>query len=183
MEVLELKDVKAVPDIIHNYPYKIKDEAIPLVVDNGKRYNILHLDTLVHQHTTVDSIYFLLNEIFIIGSYNCRVGWATEKEPQLIFKNLIAKPRKERGKKDGEPQVGNDIANIEAVRFQLKTQFDRNVVTHFEAQEQIFDYTFTHMGIDTEGSVNHPIILTEAFLNPNYSRNCKFLFECFMFAR
>lgn len=38
MEVLELKDVKAVPDIIHNYPYKIRDEAIPLVVDNGKRY-------------------------------------------------------------------------------------------------------------------------------------------------
>ncbi|KAF7380485.1 hypothetical protein HZH68_016350 [Vespula germanica] len=149
MEVLELKDVKAVPDIIHNYLYKIKTEAVPLVVDNG--------------------------------SYNCRVGWATEKEPQLIFKNLIAKPRKERGKKDGEPQVGNDIANIEAVRFQLKTQFDRNVVTHFEAQEQIFDYTFTHMGIDTEGSVNHPIILTEAFLNPNYSRNlmAELLFECY----
>ncbi|OAD52191.1 Actin-related protein 5 [Eufriesea mexicana] len=140
MEVLELKDIKAVPDIIHPYLDRVKTEATPLVIDNG--------------------------------SYNCRVGWASEKEPQLVFKNLIAKPRKERGKKDGEPQVGNDIANIEAVRFQLKTQFDRNVVTHFEAQEQIFDYTFTHMGIDTEGAVNHPIILTEAFLNPNYSRNC-----------
>ncbi|XP_012263485.1 actin-related protein 5 [Athalia rosae] len=115
------------------------------------------------------------------GSYNCRVGWAMEKEPQLIFKNLIAKPRKERGKKDGELQVGNDIANIEAVRFQLKTQFDRNIVTHFEAQEQIFDYTFTHMGIDTDGAVNHPIVLTEAFLNPNYSRNlmAELLFECY----
>lgn len=101
------------------------------------------------------------------------MGWAIEKEPQLTFKNLIAKPRKERGKKDGELQVGNDIANIEAVRFQLKTQFDRNVVTHFEVQEQIFDYTFAHMGINTEGSINHPIILTEAFLNPNYSRNCE----------
>lgn len=111
--------------------------------------------------------------LFITGSYNCRVGWATEKEPQLIFKNLIAKPRKERGKKDGELQVGNDIANIEAVRFQLKTQFDRNIVTHFEAQEQILDYTFAHMGIDTEGCVNHPIVITEAFLNPNHSRNCK----------
>lgn len=31
------------------------------------------------------------------------------------------------------------------------------------------------MGIDTEGAVNHPIILTEAFLNPNYSRNCKYI--------
>ncbi|XP_015599321.1 actin-related protein 5 [Cephus cinctus] len=149
MDILELKDVKAVADIIHTYSEKVKTESTPLVIDNG--------------------------------SYNCRVGWATEKEPQLIFKNLIAKPRKERGKKDGELQVGNDIANIEAVRFQLKTQFDRNVVTHFEAQEQIFDYTFMHMGIGTEGSVDHPIILTEAFLNPNYSRNlmAELLFECY----
>lgn len=117
-------------------------------------------------------IVYQLTFIFL-GSYNCRVGWATQKEPLLIFKNLIAKPRKERSKKDGEIQVGNDILNIEAVRFQLKTQFDRNVVTHFEAQEQIFDYTFAHLGIDTNGSVNHPIVLTEAFLNPNYSRNRK----------
>ncbi|XP_058806615.1 actin-related protein 5 [Phymastichus coffea] len=149
MEILELKDVKAVPDIVHLYPDNVKNESLPLVIDNG--------------------------------SYNCRVGWATTKEPQLIFKNLIAKPRKERGKKDGDILVGNDIVNIEAVRFQLKTQFDKNVVTHFEAQEQIFDYTFTHMGIDTEGSVNHPIILTETFLNPNYSRNLmtELLFECY----
>ncbi|XP_057325666.1 actin-related protein 5 [Microplitis mediator] len=149
MDIVELKDVKTIQDIIHAYPDKIKNQSVPLVIDNG--------------------------------SYNCRVGWATEKEPQLVFKNLIAKPRKERGKKDGEVQVGNDITNIESVRFQLKTQFDRNVVTHFEAQEQIFDYTFTHMGIDTEGCVNHPIILTEAYLNPNYSRNlmAELLFECY----
>ena len=70
--------------------------------------------------------------------------------------------------------MGNDITNIEAVRFQLKTQFDRNVVTHFEAQEQVFDYTFAHLGIDTEGCINHPIVMTEAFLNPNYSRHCKY---------
>ena len=71
-------------------------------------------------------------------------------------------------------QVGNDITNIEAVRFQLKTQFDRNVAIHMEVQEQIFDHIFFHMGIDTEGSVEHPIVLTEAFLNPNYSRQCTF---------
>lgn len=147
------------------------------MVRNNIAFRQLHVfDRIQYFFININNEYFI-NKISIVGSYNCRVGWATEKEPQLIFKNLIAKPRKERGKKDGEPQVGNDIANIEAVRFQLKTQFDRNVVTHFEAQEQIFDYTFTHMGIDTEGSVNHPIILTEAFLNPNYSRNCKFLFE------
>lgn len=112
-----------------------------------------------------------------------RVGWATSKEPLLSFKNLIAKPRKERSKKDTietpqtpQLQVGNDIVNIETVRFQLKTQFDRNIVTHFEAQEHLFDYAFQHLGIDTENCVEHPIVLTEAFLNPNTSRQCKFAF-------
>lgn len=35
MEILELKDVKAVPDIIHLYHKRIKNESIPLVIDNG----------------------------------------------------------------------------------------------------------------------------------------------------
>lgn len=72
---------------------------------------------------------------------------------------------------DGELQVGNEITNIETVRFQLKSQFDRNVAIHMEVQEQIFDYIFSHLGIDTEGKVDHPIVLSEAFLNPNYSRH------------
>lgn len=59
------------------------------------------------------------------------------------------------------------------MRFQLKTQFDKNIVTHFEAQEHLFDYTFYHLGIDTEKCVPHPIVLSEGFLNPNSSRQCK----------
>ncbi|KAI5704017.1 hypothetical protein M8J75_001135 [Diaphorina citri] len=119
--------------------------------------------------------------VFDNGAWCCRVGWASCEKPNLIFKNLIAKPRKERGKKDGETQVGNDISNIEAVRFQLKTQFDKNVVTHYDIQEQIFDYAFSHLSINTEGNVNHPIVLTEPFLNPNYSRSLmsELLFECY----
>lgn len=68
--------------------------------------------------------------------------------------------------------MGNEIANIEAVRFLLKTPFDRNIVTQFEAMEQIYDYMFSRLGIDTEGKVDHPIVLTEPFLNFNYSRQC-----------
>lgn len=65
------------------------------------------------------------------------------------------------------------IAILLSSRFQLKTQFDKNVVTHFEAQEQVLDYIFSHLGIDNEGSVPHPIVMTEAFVTPNYSRQCK----------
>lgn len=68
--------------------------------------------------------------------------------------------------------VANDIVNIEAVRFQLKSPHDENVVTHFEAQETMLDYVFSHLGINTS-QVDHPVILTEAFCNPNYSRQCE----------
>lgn len=129
----------------------------------------------------------LTKEYFIfVGSYTCRVGWAIHDEPSLIFKNVVAKSRKDRIKKDTIPvetpavpstQVGNDITNIEAVRFQLKTQFDRNIVTHFEAQEQILDYMFTKLGIDTDGCVQHPLVMSEALLNPNYCRQCKYYFR------
>ncbi|XP_063365543.1 actin-related protein 5 [Cydia amplana] len=151
--VLILKDYKTVQDVVHEYEPTLKFGHIPLVIDNG--------------------------------SYQCRVGWSIYDEPHLIFKNLIARPRKDRVKKDAEPpvtppiQIGNDIINIEAVRFQLKTQFDKNVVTHFEVQEQVCDYIFSHLGIDNEGSVPHPIVMTEAFVTPNYCRQLmsELLFE------
>lgn len=47
------------------------------------------------------------------------------------------------------------------------------MVTHFHVQEQIFDYIFTHLAIDSDHKVDHPIIMTECFANPNYSRNRK----------
>lgn len=37
MEVLELKDIKAVPDIVHSYPDRVKSEGTPLVIDNGAK--------------------------------------------------------------------------------------------------------------------------------------------------
>nr|XP_022915377.1 actin-related protein 5 [Onthophagus taurus] len=154
MDILEFQDIKTIPDIIHPYTSTLRNNSIPIIIDNG--------------------------------SYQCRVGWGNQSKPLLIFKNLLAKPRKERSKKESEAhtpqlQVGNDIVNIEALRFQLKTQFDRNVVTHFEAQERLFDYTFKHLGIDTERCVGHPIVITEAFLNPNSQRQLmsELLFECY----
>ncbi len=71
--------------------------------------------------------------------------------------------------------VGNDITHVEAVRSTLKTQFDRNVVVNFSSQEQVLDYTFSHLGLgaesgDQEGCVPHPVFMTEPVCNPIYSR-------------
>ena len=82
---------------------------------------------------------------------------------------------------DVEILVGNDIANVEALRFQLKSPFDRDVITHIDTVETVLDYSFSHMGIDSEGSVNHPIVMTEAVCNPSLSRQFlnELLFECY----
>jgi len=115
------------------------------------------------------------------GSYSCKVGWSCNQMPQLIFRNLIAKARVKKEGDSNYSMIGNDITNLESMRWNLKTQFDRDVVTHFEAQEQIFDYTFSHLGIDSEGCVNHPIVITESFCNPNPFRQgmSELLFECY----
>ncbi|XP_055595399.1 actin-related protein 5 [Uranotaenia lowii] len=160
MSLFDIEDIKVKPDIVHLYPDPEARSDAAIIIDNG--------------------------------SYHCRVGWASKQEPSLQFKNVLAKPRKDRSSKAkadaaGDAatvpaiQIGNDIVNIEAVRFQLRTQFDRNVVTHLHVQEQILDYLFAKLGIDTEGSVTHPILLTECVANPNYSRMLmsELMFECY----
>ncbi|XP_037089442.1 actin-related protein 5-like [Pollicipes pollicipes] len=115
------------------------------------------------------------------GSYTAKVGWANQPEPAMIFKNLITKVRKERTKKDLETQIGNDIANLEAGRLNLRTQFDRGVVTHFEAQETLLDYSLTHLGVNTPGGLHHPVVISEPPANINLSRAAmsELLFECY----
>ncbi|XP_053688203.1 actin-related protein 5 [Sabethes cyaneus] len=155
MSLFDIEDIKVKPDIVCTYPDPTVPANAAIIIDNG--------------------------------SYQCRAGWASKESPSLSFKNVLAKPRKDRSKKDAEltvqpaVQIGNDIANIEAVRFQLRTQFDRNVVTHFHIQEQIFDYLFGKLGINTNGSIKHPVLLTECVANPNYSRSlmAELMFECY----
>ncbi|KAH8310562.1 hypothetical protein KR044_001970 [Drosophila immigrans] len=138
------------------------------------------------------------------GSYECRVGWHDSKAPELRFRNVLTKPRKDRkkdnnsqatdalappaagaaleeSKSSGEIQVGNDITNIEAVRAHLKSPFERNVITNWNHQEQIFDYIFSKMGFEGKQSIDHPLVLTEALANPNVCRRqmSELLFECY----
>ena len=106
----------------------------------------------------------------------CRMGWSCGPDLTrnsssdfrgVSYKNILAKTRKEKGK-ESELQVGNDIANIEAVRFNLKTPFDRNVVTQFETQETLLDYGFAHLGLSDH--VDFPVVMTEPLANPNACR-------------
>ncbi|CAG8436899.1 7622_t:CDS:10 [Ambispora gerdemannii] len=113
------------------------------------------------------------------GSYQCRVGWATDTTPRLQFDNLMSKYR-DRKLSQTVLLVGNDIYTDATAKTNAKSAFDGNVVINFETMENILDYIFVKLGINTE-RVDHPILMTEAVCNPLQSRKSmsELLFECY----
>lgn len=114
------------------------------------------------------------------GSFECRAGLSSSKAPDLVFKNLAFRQKG----KNNDPDlvlVGRDIENLETVRSQLKSPFDRNVVTQFDTQEMICDYIFSKLNVNTEQCVDYPVVMSEPVANPNHSRKLmsELMFECY----
>jgi len=104
------------------------------------------------------------------GSYECRAGFANSDNPTFMFKSILAKNRANRKDKDWNIKIGNEMENIESLRWMLKSPFDLDVVTNFSIQEILLDYTFDNLNITSVGCVEHPVLITEAVANPTYSR-------------
>lgn len=119
------------------------------------------------------------------GSFQVRAGWACPgqdpgPEPRLQFRAVCARGRG--GARGGSgPQVGNALGSLEPLRWMLRSPFDRNVPVNLELQELLLDYSFQHLGVSSQGCVDHPIVLTEAVCSPLYSRQMmsELLFECY----
>lgn len=103
------------------------------------------------------------------GSQQCRVGWASEDDPRLTFHSLVARPRAKKDEHEGVV-VGNGIQSGFLAKYTIKSPQESGIVTSWDAQEHLMDHAFACMGIDTEGSVEHPVVITEAFCNLNASR-------------
>ena len=45
----------------------------------------------------------------------------------------------------------------------------------------MLDYTFSHLGLAKDNSIEYPLLMTEAMCNPNFSRSLvsELLFECY----
>uniref|UniRef100_A0A1A9WW28 Actin-related protein 5 n=1 Tax=Glossina brevipalpis TaxID=37001 RepID=A0A1A9WW28_9MUSC len=129
----------------------------------------------------------LSNKIIVIdnGSYKCRVGYNDSEKPVLEFRNLIAKPRKDKRRDQNGPiaenvyQIGDEI-DVDAMRLLIKNQFERNVVTHPIYQEHIFDSIFNKLATGDDWKP-YPVLITEPLANPNYCRQTmnELLFECY----
>jgi len=116
------------------------------------------------------------------GSYEARAGWSFEDTPYLRFRNMVGKPKTSVSKAiDSMHLVGDELNEFDASKVQKRSMFDRNVIYHYQSLEHMLDYTFGHLGLSNESSIEYPVLMTEPICNPNYCRQnvSELLFECY----
>jgi actin-related protein 5 len=89
----------------------------------------------------------------------------------VVFDNLVARYR-DRKNNVSVVAVGPEIYADPAAKSTARSPFDSNVVCDMERMEQVLDYIFLNLGIDTS-TVDHPILMTEPACVPKSSRKSK----------
>ena len=92
--------------------------------------------------------------------------------------------------------VGNKLKEIDFLKLNYRSPFERNIVQHSGLLENINDYIFNELGKKWEilfflkkmgkigvndYEVRHPLLVTECFANPEYCRinTVEQFFECY----
>ena len=89
-----------------------------------------------------------------VGSYETRAGYSLSDDPLLRFRTQVAKPKTLLSREiDALHIVGNEFSLFESSKLHKKSLFDKNIITHTNALEHIFDYCFSHLGIPILGSI------------------------------
>jgi len=110
-------------------------------------------------------------------------GYAGEDQPRTVFPTLIGYPKYQSIMSDvdhyvREYYVGEEAMNLRGV-LKLMYPIEHGIVTDWDAMEKIWHYTF-HNDLRVNPS-EHPVLLTEAPLNPERNREkmAEILFETF----
>lgn len=134
-------------------------------------------------------VVFTSDPALFVGSYKCRVGYNDSETPQIDFRNILVKLRRDKRRETANSanieniyQIGDEV-DVDSMRLLVKNQFDRNVVTHPLYQEHVFDYMFWRLANEETPNMWQPpiILMTEPLTNPNYCRQNmnELLFECY----
>lgn len=79
--------------------------------------------------------------------------------------------------------IGYDAYADATTRGQIRNAFEpgTSIVTNWDAMEGVLDYIFIKLGVDNEGGVARPVIMTESMANLAYSRRMmnEIMFECY----
>lgn len=128
------------------------------------------LDSLLNQPVVIDN-----------GSGTIKAGFAGEDLPKCYFPSFVGRPKHLRvlaGSLEGDVFIGNKAQELRGL-LKIKYPLEHGVVTDWEDMEKIWQYVYAEE-LKTLPE-EHPVLLTEAPLNPRTNREtaAQIFFETF----